>query len=289
MTVIAVGRLSKRRHNQQTLEMRDDLDFADKTRPKTLGECERRGLGSQVPCPYLLCAYNNLIEVTDNGNVKVSDFVDLNTGDINTKPVNTCALAFANRNPSGQTLENVAAVFGITRERTRQVEDMAMITCSRAILDDLDVNVDVSEIAVPSLRKASEILIAQDRIQGTAYSKERVLFKMRKRTRATIEPSVFEDRSQALETAEKQALENALAYFLSSLAERKLIDAFAMKAIRSRAHVAAETSLREVETSLQIRRADKFGELFSETFKKTFLTEAYRLISESTIIESEHK
>lgn len=85
-------------------------------RPKTRDECH----DGIRPCPFVSCKYNLYLDVDPrNGSIRynASGEPDEVTGD-------SCALDVAERNDT--TLESVGAMFGLTRERIRQVESKAL-------------------------------------------------------------------------------------------------------------------------------------------------------------------
>lgn len=89
-------------------------------RPRTRGEC----VGVARPCPFTTCRYNLVL---DRAETAVAD----------TPPESSCALDVADR--GGATLEDIAAVFGVTRERVRQIEERALARIRRGdtVLEEL--------------------------------------------------------------------------------------------------------------------------------------------------------
>ena len=86
----------------------------DNGRPRTRRECP-----GMRPCPYG-CQHNTAIEVSPStGTIKLP-FGD----DIDDWPEENCALSLAER--GGMIHEEIAAVMGITRERSRQIEEVAL-------------------------------------------------------------------------------------------------------------------------------------------------------------------
>lgn len=80
-------------------------------RPKTRGECP-----TSRPCPWVSCRYNTALQVMRNGRVEVIHPDPSQWGE-------NCSLDHAAR--GGMTLEEVAAVLGIVRERVRQIQEDA--------------------------------------------------------------------------------------------------------------------------------------------------------------------
>lgn len=87
-------------------------------RPKTRGDCE----DVVRPCPWVSCKHNNFLHVRSEGEAIVLNFPNLEPGDI--PPERSCALDVADH--GGATLEDVAFVANITRERVRQVQEKAL-------------------------------------------------------------------------------------------------------------------------------------------------------------------
>jgi hypothetical protein len=71
--------------------------------PRTRADC----LGGPRPCPWRACRFNLGPDVRGGG-----------------EPAETCALDVADR--GGGTLEEIAVVLGLTRERVRQIERGAL-------------------------------------------------------------------------------------------------------------------------------------------------------------------
>lgn len=87
----------------------------DEGRPRTRGDCA----GGERPCPWVSCAHNLYLDVTDVGGVKVN-FPDLEPDEM----TESCALDVADR--GGATLEEAGALLNMTRERFRQIEVKAI-------------------------------------------------------------------------------------------------------------------------------------------------------------------
>ncbi len=96
-------------------QLQDDYE-----RPKRRGDCLPSGWNEQRPCPFASCKFHIAVDVNeDNGSLHVTfpgvEFEDMKE---------TCALDVADRDDS--TLEDVGAYLGLTRERIRQVETVAL-------------------------------------------------------------------------------------------------------------------------------------------------------------------
>lgn len=82
-------------------------------RPKTRAECPESG-----PCPYVSCRHHLWASVGKTGSV-TTNFA----GEVWNMRY-TCSLDFADKGPL--TLESCGQLFGVTRERIRQIEEMAL-------------------------------------------------------------------------------------------------------------------------------------------------------------------
>lgn len=83
-------------------------------RPKTRGECPE-----SRPCGFISCRHNLWCDLTVTGGLKMRD-PDEDPVDA----VHSCAVDLAER--GGMTLEEVGRVMSITRERVRQIENVAL-------------------------------------------------------------------------------------------------------------------------------------------------------------------
>jgi hypothetical protein len=91
-------------------------------RPQTRADCAR----IPRPCPYVTCKYSLYLDVSDTGSI-ILNFPHLEPGQM---PVDqSCALDLAERGP--MTLEDIATVTNLTRERIRQVELKALLRRAR--------------------------------------------------------------------------------------------------------------------------------------------------------------
>jgi hypothetical protein len=91
-------------------------------RPKTRGDCA----GVARPCPYVACSKNLYLDVSETGSI-ILNFPHLEPGQM---PADrSCALDLSERGP--MTLEEIAVVTNLTRERIRQVELKALVRRAR--------------------------------------------------------------------------------------------------------------------------------------------------------------
>jgi hypothetical protein len=86
-------------------------------RPKTRGDCA----SVPRPCPYVGCSKNLYLDVSKTGSI-ILNFPHLEPGEMPAEQ--SCALDLAER--GGMTLEEIAGVTNLTRERIRQVELKAL-------------------------------------------------------------------------------------------------------------------------------------------------------------------
>lgn len=110
---IATKRISKETMRLGSLLYPEVLEIE---RPKTRGECA----GACRPCPHVGCKWNLYLDVTEIGSLK-HNFPDRRPHEMG----ESCALDIADR--GGETLENVAVIANVTRERIRQIEVTALM------------------------------------------------------------------------------------------------------------------------------------------------------------------
>jgi Sigma-70, region 4 len=91
-------------------------------RPKTRLDCA----GGPRPCPYVACKHNLYLDISETGSI-ILNFPHLEPGEM--PPDQSCSLDLAAR--GGMTLEEIATVTNLTRERIRQVELKALIRRAR--------------------------------------------------------------------------------------------------------------------------------------------------------------
>jgi hypothetical protein len=91
-------------------------------RPKTRSDCA----GVSRPCPYVACKYSLYLDVSETGSI-ILNFPHLEPGEM---PADrSCALDLAEH--GAMTLEEIAVVTNLTRERIRQIELKALIRRAR--------------------------------------------------------------------------------------------------------------------------------------------------------------
>lgn len=142
---VSIKRISMRFIERETKEL-DALNAVDPLpeKPKTLGECHSRGLGTlENPCAYLSCKWNLALDVDlRTGSIKMN-FPEAEDGSaVDVREIGeTCSLRVADRD--GLTLEEVGAIMNLTRERVRQIETkglerIAALAALAAMQDDPD-------------------------------------------------------------------------------------------------------------------------------------------------------
>ncbi len=80
-------------------------------RPKTRGDCK----DGPRPCVFVSCRYNMFLEVSKGGGIR-HNFPGIEPEEM----VNSCALDLAEK--GGMSMEETAKVFGVAKERIRQIE-----------------------------------------------------------------------------------------------------------------------------------------------------------------------
>ncbi len=95
--------------------------------PRTWGECQTI-LGATDPCPFVRCRHHLAADVMPQWSPSRDPAVKVNFPQLETAIdlPETCSLRAASLNPDGMTLEQVAELMNITRERIRQIEEGAM-------------------------------------------------------------------------------------------------------------------------------------------------------------------
>lgn len=84
--------------------------------PKTRADCP-----SVRPCPFVGCAYNLYLDVTNKGTIKYN-FYGVEPWEMRT----SCVLDVAESHPNGLSLTDIGENVGLTRERIRQIEREAI-------------------------------------------------------------------------------------------------------------------------------------------------------------------
>src|SRR6516164_5154081 len=80
-------------------------------RPRTRGECK----DGERPCPWVSCKYHLMVDVNEQTGTMKTRYKDVED------MAETCALDVADR--GGVTLEEIAQLVGLTRERIRQIQE----------------------------------------------------------------------------------------------------------------------------------------------------------------------
>lgn len=126
---VSVTRLSKREIAFARAEYGAEAARIAQEKPRTYAECEARGLGLVRPCPYISCAHHLYLDVDErNGSITIN-FPDREPTEI----PETCALGAASRHEGGLTLDQVASIVNLTRERIRQYEVRCVATLRREL------------------------------------------------------------------------------------------------------------------------------------------------------------
>lgn len=99
-------------------------------RPKTRGDCLTKGLR---PCPFVTCKYHLYLDVHPTAGSLQFNFPDRDVDEI----PESCALDVADR--GGVTLDVVGRALNFTRERSRQIETLALRRMKKRGRADLQV------------------------------------------------------------------------------------------------------------------------------------------------------
>lgn len=89
-------------------------------RPEVRADCQQ----AMRPCPYVGCRYHLYIDVNPSGNFRIN-FPNVEPWDLE----ESCALDVADR--GDHNLEEIGDIMGITRERVRQIESVALSKLER--------------------------------------------------------------------------------------------------------------------------------------------------------------
>lgn len=114
---INVKRLSKR-DIEIGRALYPEEEFAGLRRPQTRADCK----DSPRPCPFVACKHHLYLDVEPNGSIRLR-FPDVPPDEMEQLP-STCEMDVIDR--GGATLEAVAEILNLTRERVRQVETVAL-------------------------------------------------------------------------------------------------------------------------------------------------------------------
>jgi len=134
---ISVKRWAKRALEADRAEYPDEGQHAE--RPRTRAECPPPG----EPCPWVSCKHHLYLDVNDRtGSIKLN-FPDLEVWEL----PETCALRVADRD--GATLEEIAALMNLTRERVRQLEGRALRRVHLAVFGKPAAYPEIVERAPP--------------------------------------------------------------------------------------------------------------------------------------------
>lgn len=99
----------------------DDLaETADIPRPITRADCLPGGMNEDRPCPFVSCVYHLAVDAEGPHRLRIT-WPGRELEEIE----HTCSLDVADE--GGHTLEQVAGILNLTRERVRQIEDVALI------------------------------------------------------------------------------------------------------------------------------------------------------------------
>lgn len=116
---VSIKRLSKRDLAAGAAEFPASIN-AEYERPQTREDCLPGGCNEQRPCPWASCRHHLAFDINHRtGSIK-TNFPDTEIADMR----ETCELDVADR--MGLTLEEVAELLNLTRERIRQLEQRGL-------------------------------------------------------------------------------------------------------------------------------------------------------------------
>lgn len=110
----------------------------DADRPATRADC----VDGHRPCPFVSCAHHLYLDVTELGGLRLN-FPDLQPEEM----TESCALDVADR--GGETLESVGSLVRLTRERVRQIEEVALARIAEGLARDESRTLDPGPGASP--------------------------------------------------------------------------------------------------------------------------------------------
>jgi hypothetical protein len=165
-------RLAKRKLQRDAVDYEEEIKLAEKIKPKTWGECKRLGLAYDFPCPFISCAYSTLAEVKNDGAFFINGSLNQDTGEISCEPAQSCALAYTESKPEGGTLDDVGEVFGLTRERVRQIETVAILKATRSVRDGIQVE-SVDDVSDEEKKRAYAHLAEMENVAKNGTERER--------------------------------------------------------------------------------------------------------------------
>lgn len=103
-----------------------DLDYPeDVERPLTRADC----VNMPRPCPFVSCKHHLYLDANPDTGAITIRFPHLDVDEM----AETCVLDVADR--GSHTLEEVGKIYGVVRERVRQIETMGLRSLSRAGTD----------------------------------------------------------------------------------------------------------------------------------------------------------
>ena len=165
MPTYSLRELKREQRRQLILEdTNEDSETLPVWRPKTYGDCQKL----PRPCPFVGCRYHLYLD-SSKGSLHTL------AGEPDQIP-QTCALDVANE--GAKTLEEVGALLGVTRERIRQIEQMALRSLARNSPTELRKTLEgLNEVSQTGyhLHRASscsDIRKAEDDVAGGPVSSE---------------------------------------------------------------------------------------------------------------------
>ena len=112
---------------KKTIPVNNDEPLEGPRTPRHLPRLRSHCVGGRRPCPYVSCKFNLYLDVSSVGSI-MPNFPELEPHEM----LESCVLDAADR--AGMTLEEVGALFNLTRERIRQVQNAAITKVKRHII-----------------------------------------------------------------------------------------------------------------------------------------------------------
>lgn len=137
--------MKQKRKIKKTIPVNNDEPLQGPRTPRHLPQLRAHCRHGVRPCPYVTCKHNLYLDVSYAGSI-MPNFPEIEPHQMGV----SCALDQADENPDGLTLEQVGALFNLTRERIRQVEAKAILKFRSAIIKLIGSNWEQSLVPGPT-------------------------------------------------------------------------------------------------------------------------------------------
>lgn len=136
-------------------------------RPRTREECA----GGPRPCPWVSCTEHLAWMAVSRGPAEVQEAeLDLAVRDLSAERP-SCVIDVVDAHPEGLTLDEVGQLFGVTRERIRQIESKALARLPRRTereglsIDDAEGTCEADELPTPKTTGHTRARPVEDRVR----------------------------------------------------------------------------------------------------------------------------